>query len=838
MALTPVKITGYEPGPATLSANGGGIFDTLGGNVTTSTTYKRTGSRALRFYVSGSAAGAWVNYTTSTLGTSKTYEIGSAYVMWHTWPSGDAEIFGASTAAAQNCSIYFDTSEKKIMSSVGSTPQTNSVVWSLDTWYRIDWKIYCGGTTWTIDVQVDGTASTQATSSESTSSFTTAWLGWINSFTGEMFIDDYILSVTGTDTYPIGAHTVVGISPNNGSSSSTPGTVIEDDTSTLVDDSTNPAYVELDEVPFGTTTDYIKQDGTGTYFAETALADITNNTVLGAMGYLAYTSSNTSANSADTRIRDGAGQETSIFTGDMSETSLFYKSKIITTPAAGWSKTTVDALTARVGYATSVGTNPYWQTLMVEVALGAASGTDTSTSKSAYLEGVGQGTSSSKSAYTKGLAYYPPTSIININHETGDTSQYTNVVNADGDLTIVSTAAMAGTKYGMSCLVNDTTAFYGYKTLASPSTTGILRFHIYIDPNDITISSSEIIYAAAFDSSDINLIFNTGLGYSSGYTIRAYVQDDSSGDHDTSTYSITNTPHYVEILVIRASTSLSSNGSLSLWIDGTFKETLSGIDNYDKFNNFGRLYIGKQDWVGTGSGTYYLDEVIVNDTGQEISSYPYQHVYLEGETSTSASTSKSAYIKGTISTVTNKDVYLKGQASIVTSKSGYTKGLSTSLSNKSVFIQGKIETIVSKPAYLSGLGEILVPISDIYVGSWKNEVDGTVLYPSVADSNDATYAWYQAASGGEYFEVKLASPVGVPTTGNRHFIWRAYRKEGTESLTVKCELRQGSSTSIASDTQILTDSVAEYMYILTSGEAANITDYTDLRLRITIMAVS
>lgn len=144
----------------------------------------------------------------------------------------------------------------------------------------------------------------------------------------------------------------------------------------------------------------------------------------------------------------------------------------------------------------------------------------------------------------------------------------------------------------------------------------------------------------------------------------------------------------------------------------------------------------------------------------------------------------------------------------------------------------------SAHAYLSGDAHLLEPDSDITVGSWKNEANGAVLYTSLQDSSDSTYAWYDNCRVGDYFEVALQDTSGTPQ-GVHVLTWRAYRKAGVESITLKCELRQGSSTVIASDTQTINSaSVVEFNKPLTAGEISSISNYNDLRIRITVMALA
>jgi hypothetical protein len=53
---------------------------------------------------------------------------------------------------------------------------------------------------------------------------------------------------------------------------------------------------------------------------------------------------------------------------DYSESSMFYKSAIITPPAGGWTQAEINALRARIGYSNDVSPVPYWENLLIEVA--------------------------------------------------------------------------------------------------------------------------------------------------------------------------------------------------------------------------------------------------------------------------------------------------------------------------------------------------------------------------------------------------------------------------------------------------------------------------------------
>jgi len=161
-------------------------------------------------------------------------------------------------------------------------------------------------------------------------------------------------------------------------------------------------------------------------------------------------------------------------------------------------------------------------------------------------------------------------------------------------------------------------------------------------------------------------------------------------------------------------------------------------------------------------------------------------------------------------------------------------------SNKSAYIKGRQSASSSKSAFIYAAPFALRPDGDISGGTWQNEAGGASLYPSIDEiiPADSDYAWHEDAQVGDYFEVSLTNPGGL-ISGEGHYIrWRAEDFREAKTITVKCELRQGTSTVIASDEQTLTGTPQTFEKQLSSGEIANITDYDDLRLRFTVTAIS
>jgi len=365
--MTPTWVEGWEHG--VISASGTGIVNSLTNAPAIDSTIKRTGGYSCRFYKTVAAT----CYFGKTISGSPTYLVGRIYFYFTTLPAANTLLLKAMTAAGGYPRIDYVLASQRIAMSVGGVGQQLGPVLSTGQWYRVDFRMYCGGAARTIDWAIDGVDQTQVSTAVAASTFVSLNVGSEVSTTFDFYVDDIVLSTT-TGDYPIGPGGVVGLSPNAGGASNL-DTNIEDDGSVDVNDTTNPANIELDDVPFNGS-DYIKQiGGASTLYAAVAFADTAETTIHGAQAFLAYTSAAASpANSASAKIYDEDGVETNIFTGDMSESSAFYKSVICRTPTGGWDTAAVNALQGRVGYATDYDPVPYWQGLMIQVAYAEGAG--------------------------------------------------------------------------------------------------------------------------------------------------------------------------------------------------------------------------------------------------------------------------------------------------------------------------------------------------------------------------------------------------------------------------------------------------------------------------------
>jgi len=206
--------------------------------------------------------------------------------------------------------------------------------------------------------------------------------------------------------------------------------------------------------------------------------------------------------------------------------------------------------------------------------------------------------------------YLAGEALVDIDHEDGTTDEYDSVVTDEGKLSVEAGAALAGTNYGLQVVIDDATAKYG-QIAVNVSTDVRVRF--YIDPNGLAMADGDEfqVLASAQYYLVVYLIDDGG-----DYKIKFLCKDDAFGYHDFTSGAITDAPHYVEIKGYGHATA----GTFELWVDGVSEGTLSGLNNDTAIDELLYLRMGavaEIDSPGT-SGTFFLDELVVNDTGDEI----------------------------------------------------------------------------------------------------------------------------------------------------------------------------------------------------------------------------
>lgn len=375
---TPVWLTGFEYGLATLVTSGAGLTDVISGTeLAVQTAVKRSGSYALQV----NPAGLTQTRILRALATP-TYVVGRVYIRFGTLPSPEdtAFIWATSTAGVGFAINVEGTAAHRIYARVeGGTVQYGPEI-VVDTWYRVDMKGYCNhATTQTLDWQVDGVSQTQATLVTAATTFTFFVIGNNGNNSANTYFDDIIVSTTSSD-YPIGAGLIEGLRPSADGTHDNAANIMEDVDGNDIDGITYMAFDKLDESPWISTAnaDYVRQTDIGAAnYCEIVFPDTAYSRITGVVALLQYASASTSANTGGCIIIDEDATLTTVWgvagaLADYSETSAFYKFKVLPTPAGGWDAAAVNALKCRFGYSDDADPDVYWLAIMLEVSVATA----------------------------------------------------------------------------------------------------------------------------------------------------------------------------------------------------------------------------------------------------------------------------------------------------------------------------------------------------------------------------------------------------------------------------------------------------------------------------------
>lgn len=209
--------------------------------------------------------------------------------------------------------------------------------------------------------------------------------------------------------------------------------------------------------------------------------------------------------------------------------------------------------------------------------------------------------------------------LVNITHDLGNLSEW--AAGVAGDVSASVAAALGGSAYGMACLVTNTANNYCGVQIAT-STTGIWRFRFYLDSNGVVIPSSQGTQLTILTASvsDWKVVCGVKLGYFNGnYYLLVGGGTDASGMLwiDNNGFTISDAPHYVELLIQRASEA-NNDGVIRCWIDRQLQGALTNLGNRASAADVTYLYGGAWEGMDGRSGTVYWDEFVVNDDGSEI----------------------------------------------------------------------------------------------------------------------------------------------------------------------------------------------------------------------------
>jgi hypothetical protein len=154
---------------------------------------------------------------------------------------------------------------------------------------------------------------------------------------------------------------------------------------------------------------------------------------------------------------------------------------------------------------------------------------------------------------------------------------------------------------------------------------------------------------------------------------------------------------------------------------------------------------------------------------------------------------------------------------------------------------GKFTTTLDIAATYAGSGNLFVlsgaalmrPDADTSTGSWTNEVDAAVLFPSIDEAiiDDADYIKSSATPANDVCKIRLSDPLFSPA--QPFSVNYRYRKSGSLQIDLTVRLLEG-VTQIATFTHTnIADTFVTAEQILTTPQFTSITDFTNLFIEFT-----
>jgi len=210
------------------------------------------------------------------------------------------------------------------------------------------------------------------------------------------------------------------------------------------------------------------------------------------------------------------------------------------------------------------------------------------------------------------------TTLIDANYDAGVFEGDSQVTNG-GNLSVEVAARLADTIEGLQCIISDTTSIYDQFDISVGTT--LIRYRFYLDINELTIGAGDTFNCTLLRISGAPYTLHTiGVNYTVGgdYTLMLYYYEDGGGTWETILTPLTDAPHYVEVLVERASGVSANDGEINVWVDGALELTSSGLDIYNNWADINAMWLGAAAIDSGTSGTFYLDELVLNDDGSEI----------------------------------------------------------------------------------------------------------------------------------------------------------------------------------------------------------------------------
>jgi len=366
-----------------------------------------------------------------------------------------------------------------------------------------------------------------------------------------------------------------------------------------------------------------------------------------------------------------------------------------------------------------------------------------------------------------------------IDFEDGTTDAFDNVTDPNTHILVDATGAIIYSK-GMR-MSYDTDQEYGELTasgvLSSMLPASVLRFRLYFDFNGWIGSGGYAVnwfVDVLTNDATPKRLFRLYMYANNGGSSFAVGWDVFVDSGGSYGGGSTFTVSGETMVEVQFTPGTGTDGTFTIWVDGTQRQNWTNIDWDTNFSNLDVIKFGQNTLTDT------------------------QNQY-----------GTSAYIKYDDFVINDTGDYIGPAPPLVTS---------------------------SQDAYISATGALLNPDGDVTTGVWLTEADTTPLWPSLQPM-DSLYVYDNNTQVGDYFEVAVEDPAAVQE-GQWSFDWRPYKENDTMNIQLSCQLRQGASTVIATDTQWLTTSATVHLRRLTSAEQASITNYNDLRIRVTVEDVS
>lgn len=201
-------------------------------------------------------------------------------------------------------------------------------------------------------------------------------------------------------------------------------------------------------------------------------------------------------------------------------------------------------------------------------------------------------------------------------HAETNLTEFTSTATNGGDFSWSAAAALAGTSGGLSFLVNDSNAQYGYKSFAA---TGELRFRLYINYNSLAMDAGEYFDTIWLVNAASDGRYNIYFGSNEDRLLTLYATNDSGGWDNVGAITLASgTNCYVEFYLKCATAPGANNGIARAWVNGVLACEKTNIDNDSQSDDMTGIYFGKDDLSGTISGTFYMDEIVLRNDSTEI----------------------------------------------------------------------------------------------------------------------------------------------------------------------------------------------------------------------------